>query len=67
MGGGGEGGVQLNVQGSGSQKGVATVVLGVREPTRDLEGCEAELQGGCRRGRAGLAEDRPKSKRERSG
>lgn len=43
------------------------MVLGVREPTRDLEGCEAELQDGCRRGRTGLAEDRPKSKWERSG
>ena len=43
------------------------MVLGVREPTRDLEGCEAELQDGCRWGRTGLAEDRPKSKWERSG
>ena len=43
------------------------MVLGVREPTRGLESREAELQDKCRRGRVGLAEDRPQSKRERSG
>ena len=42
-------------------------MLGVREPAQGLEGREAELLDACRRGRAGLAEDRPQSRQERSG
>lgn len=54
------------MEGAGLRK-EATVALGVREPAQGLEGREAELQDKCRRGRAGLAEDRPQSKQERSG
>ena len=53
-------------RGTGLRK-EATLVLGVREPAQGLEGREAELLDACRRGRAGLAEDRPQSRQERSG